>query len=300
MVRDVYGYDPGGRPASAATPEGSERTLVKLDWNAGEAHRASWTYQRSRETGTSVAADRLASAWIDVPVDLSAYTVQLFSDWNDRASTTLRANLKTFERGQNCRAQGVGALEFDNLDADSLAGTALDGLLTGRAWTWSPAATGSGTPTPTTTGACRLFGALDYLLGDHVLRVGGEYESFDLFNLFLPSSNGRFVFRDFAAITSRTARVDYVNVPSNDVHDGAAAWDYGKTSLFVQDTWQVRPNLQLTAGFATSASAQDDPPAFNRPSRRHLRNPDRPGPRRPLSRDAPAELPLDRACRARS
>ncbi len=264
VVRDVYGFDPGGRPASAATPEGSERTLVKLDWNAGEAHRASWTYQRSRETGTSVAADRLASAWIDVPVDLSAYTVQLFSDWTDRASTTLRANLKTFERGQNCRAQGVAALEFDNLDADSLAGTPLDGLLTGDV--------------DLVAGCDRfrhanayddrrlqLFGALDYLLGDHVLRVGGEYESFDLFNLFMPSSNGRFVFRDFAAIASRTARVDYVNVPSNDVHDGAAAWDYGKTSLFVQDTWQVRPNLQLTAGFRYERFSQDDPPALNRP-----------------------------------
>ena len=62
VVRDVYGYDPGGRPASASTPEQSERTLVKFDWNAGDAHRASFTYQRSLETGTSVGADRFASA----------------------------------------------------------------------------------------------------------------------------------------------------------------------------------------------------------------------------------------------
>ena len=264
VVRDVYGYDPGGRPASAATPETSERTLVKLDWNAGDAHRASWTYQRSRETGTSVAADRLASAWIGVPVDLTAYTVQLFSDWNDRASTTLRANLKTFERGQNCRAQGVGALEFDNLDAASLVGTPLEGLLTG-AVDLIAGCDRFRHANAYDDRRLQLFGALDYLIGDHVVRIGGEYESFDLFNLFLPSSNGRFVFSDFAAITSRTARVDYVNVPSNDVDDGAAAWDYGKTALFVQDTWQVRPDLQITAGLRYERFSQDDPPAFNQP-----------------------------------
>ena len=262
FVQDVYGYDPGGRPASAATPEGSKRTLVKFDWNAGLAHRASLTYQRSRETGTSVAAERLTSAWIDIPVDLTAYTAQLFSDWNDRASTTLRANLKAFTRGQNCRAQGVGALEFDNLDAAGVAGSPLEGLITGSA--------------DVIAGCDRFrhanaydderlqfYAALDYLVGDHILRVGGEHESFDLFNLFMPSSNGRFVFRDFDAITSRTARVDYVNVPSNDVAEGAAAWSYGKTTLFVQDTWQARPHLELTAGVRYERFTQDDLPPFN-------------------------------------
>ena len=263
VVRDIYGYDPGGRPASAATPEGSKRSLLKFDWNAGAAHRASFTYQRSRETGTSVAADRLTSAWIDIPVDLTGYTVQLFSDWTDRASTTLRANLKAFSRSQDCRARGVGALEFDNLDAAGVVGTPLEGLITDSV--------------DVVAGCDRfrhanvydderlqLHGALDYVLGDHILRIGGEHESFDLFNLFMPSSNGRFVFSDFAAITSRTARVDYVNVPSNDIADGAAAWGYGKTTFFAQDTWQLRPNLELTAGLRYERFTQDEPPTFSR------------------------------------
>ena len=263
VVRDTYGYDPAGRPASATTPEASERTLVKFDWNVAQAHRASFTYQRTREAGISVAADRLASAWIDIPLDLTAYAFRAFSDWTDRASTTLRASFKTFTRDQNCRAQGVGALEFDNLDAANVAGTPLDGLITGHV--------------DVIAGCDRfrhankyddrrvqLYGALDYLIGDHVVRVGGEYESFDLFNLFMPSSNGRFVFNDFAAITNRTARVDYVNVPSNEAADGAAAWTYGKTTLFVQDVWQVRPSLEITAGLRFERFIQDEPPPFSR------------------------------------
>ena len=264
VVMDVYGYDPGGRPASASLPEASERTLVKLDWNANDAHRVSFTYQSSQETGTSAGADRLASAWIDIPVDLTAVTVQVFSDWSDRASTTLRANRKEFTRGQNCRAQGVGALEFDGLDAAGVAGTALDGLLTGSI--------------DLIAGCDRfrhanaydderlqIFGTFDYLLGDHILRVGTEHETFELFNLFVPSSNGRFVFRDFAAIVDRTARVDYVNAPSNNADDAAAAWGYSRTTFFVQDTWQPRPHLELTAGLRYERYAQDDRPAFSQP-----------------------------------
>ncbi len=262
VIRDVYGYDPGGRPAAAATPEGSERTLVKLDWNAGERHRASFTYQRSQETGTSTAADRLVSAWIDVPVDLAAYTTQLFSDWSERASTTLRANLKRFSRGQNCRAQGVGALEFDGIAADDLVGTPLAGLLTGEV--------------DIVAGCDRfrhanaydderlqLYGAFDYLAGDHILRVGAELESFDLYNLFVPGSNGRFVFADYAAIVARTARVDYVNVPSNNAADGAVAWGYRRATLFAQDTWQLQGELELTAGVRLERFSQDDRPVFS-------------------------------------
>ena len=262
LVRDVYGYDPGGRPSSAATPTTSKRTLVKLDWNVDEGHRASFTYQRSRESETSAAADRFESAWIDIPVDLAAFTVQLFSDWSDVVSTTVRVNRKAFERGQNCRAPGVGALEFD-LDADDVAGTPLAGLLSGNvdlvagcdrfrhANVYEDA-------------RLQVYGALDLLAGDHILRIGAEYESFDLFNLFMPGSNGRFVFSDYHAIVDRTARVDYVNVPSNVAADGAADWGYGRTALFVQDTWQVARQIEVTAGLRYERFAQGDRPALSR------------------------------------
>ena len=193
-------------------------------------------------------------------MELTAYTVQLFSDWDDRVSTTLRGNLKTFTRGQNCRAPGIGALEFDNLDAADVTGTPLDGLLTGSV--------------DLVAGCDRfrhanaydderlqLYGALDYLAGDHILRVGGERESFDLFNLFVPGSNGRFVFADFPGIVDRRARVDYVNVASNDAADGAAAWGYSRATMFVQDTWQAGPHLELTAGLRYERYAQDERPA---------------------------------------
>ena len=264
VVMDVYGYDPGGRPASASLPEASERTLVKLDWNASDAHRVSFTYQSSQETGTSAGADRLASAWIDIPVDLTAVTLQLFSDWSDRASTTLRANRKEFMRGQNCRAQGVGALEFDNVDADGVAGTPLEGLITGSV-DLIAGCDRFRHANAYNDERLQLYGAFDYLVGDHIVRIGLEHETFDLFNVFVPSSNGRFVFRDFAAVVGRTARVDYVNAASNNADDAAAAWGYSRTTFFAQDTWQPLGHLELTAGLRYERYAQDDRPAFSQP-----------------------------------
>ena len=261
VVRDVYGYDPGGRPSSAATPTTSKRTLVKLDWNAGEAHRASFTYQRSRERETSAGAEVFESAWIDIPVDLTAVTVQLFSDWSDRLSTTVRVNRKAFDRGQNCRAPGVGALEFD-LDADSVAETPLAGLLT-RSVDLVAGCDRFRHANAYEDTRLQLYGALDYLAGDHILRLGAAHETFDLFNLFMPGSNGRFVFRDFDNIVDRTARVDYVNVPSNVAADGAADWGYGRSALFLEDAWQVTRHFELTAGLRYERLTQEDRPAFS-------------------------------------
>jgi outer membrane receptor for ferrienterochelin and colicin len=264
VIQNTYGYDPGTRPTTAALPVTSERALVKLDWNINDDHRASFTWQDTKEGGTSVSATNFESAWYDIPVDLRAYTFQLFSDWSPNFSSTFRANYKEFERGQDCRAgAGVGELEFDLNPANGgLAGTPLDGLLTQRR---------------TIVGGCdrfrhanvfnddrlQLFWSGNYYAGDHVITFGAEYEEFDLFNLFVSSSRGRYRFNSFDQIINRTGRVEYANALSNDVNDAAAAWGYEKFSYFVQDVWTVTPNFEVSLGFRYEEFKQDDRPAFN-------------------------------------
>ena len=261
VLQTAYGYDPLGRP-DTSTPTRSERMLFKADWNLSNAHRLSFTWQSSEETDTRVQASSFESAWYDVPVDLDAYTLQAYSDWTDRASTSFRVNHKTFVRGQQCRAGGgVGALEFD-LRPEQLAGTPLDGLLTERV---------------TLTAGCdrfrhaneydderlQIYADLDYILGDHIIKVGIEIEQFDLYNLFVPGSRGRFVFDGFDALVNGVARVDYINATSNNPSDGAATWGYGKRAAFVQDAWAVTPDLELTAGLRYERFVQSDAPAYS-------------------------------------
>lgn len=261
VLRDTYGYDPMGRP-NANTPTRSERALAKLDWNLSDAHRLAFTWQSSEEIDTRVLASGFESAWYDVPVDLDAVSVQAYSDWTDRLATGLRVNRKTFRRGQLCRAgPDVGALELD-LRPEQLDGTALDGLLTERI---------------TLTAGCdrfrhaneydderlQLYADVDYFLGEHIVKAGFEAERFELYNLFVPGSRGRYVFDGLDAIRNGVARVDYVNAMSNDPRDAAAAWGYRKRAFFVQDTWAATADLEVTAGLRYERFAQDDAPAYS-------------------------------------
>ena len=263
VIHDTYGFDPGGRPSVAATPVTTDRVLAKLDWNLTDTQRLSLTYQQTEESDTSSGADDFESAWIDFPIELTSVTGQLFSDWTDRFSSTVRMNVKDFARGQNCRAgPGVGHLELNNISADDVAGTALDGLITDEVDLLAGCDRFRHANDYSDTRS-QFFVSGDYLLDRHVLKGGFEHERFDLFNLFVPASAGRFVFNGFDDIVNRTARIDYVNVPSNVAADGAAAWEYTKNTLFIQDTWQVHDLAEVTFGVRYEMFSQSDRPAFS-------------------------------------
>ncbi len=261
LVQNELGFNMGGRPTSVSNPVTSERLLGRLDWNINQDHRASFTYQSTKEAGTSTSGTGFVSSWYDIPVDVTAYTGQVFSDWNANLSTTFRVNYTEFVRGQNCRAgAGQPHLEF-RLSAADVAGTVLDGLLTNTSET-------------TFIGGCdrfrhaneyddtrlTLFGSADYSAGNHVLTLGGEYEQFELRNVFIASSNGRFIFNNVQDIINGTARIEYVNVPSNNASTGAAEWGVDRFTIFGQDTWQVLPELELQGGFRWEFFSQDDTP----------------------------------------
>ncbi len=265
VIIDEYDFDPGSRPSVASTPVTTERVLVKLDWNVTDVQRLSMTYQNTQEGDTGAGAEDFESAWIDFPIELTSVTAQLFSDWSDRLSTTVRFNVKDFSRGQNCRAgSGVGHLELNSIHADDLAGTSLEGLLTGEVDLLAGCDRFRHANDYSDTRS-QFFVSADYLLDRHILKVGFEHERFDLFNLFVPASSGRFVFDGFEDLVNRTARVDYVNVPSNNAIDGAAAWEYSKNTFFLQDTWQVSDMFEVTLGARFERLAQTDQPAFSNP-----------------------------------
>lgn len=263
VIIDTYGFDPGTRPSIAATPVTTDRLLTKLDWNVTDTQRVSLTYQRTEEGNTSSGADDFESAWIDFPVELTSVTAQVFSDWNDRFSTTARMNIKDFARGQNCRAgPGVGHLELNNISAEDVVGTPLEGLITDEVDLLAGCDRFRHANDYSDTRS-QFFISGDYLLDRHILKVGYEHERFDLFNLFVPASAGRFVFNNYDALVNRMARIDYVNVPSNVAAEGAAAWEYSKNTLFAQDTWQVHDMVEITFGVRYELFQQSDRPAFS-------------------------------------
>lgn len=264
FVLDNTGYDMGGRPTVVSSPVTSERFIGKLDWNINDDHRASFTYQSTEENGASIDRQEFATAAYDIPVELTSYSGSVFSDWTPNFSTTVRATFKEFSRGQNCRAgSDAPHLEF-RLTPSDLTGTALDGLL-------------SQGGEETFVGGCdrfrhanvfnderlQLFAEGNYILGDHLITFGGEYEDYSLFNLFVPSSNGRFIYRSLDEIANNTPQIDYINANTNDANDAASSWGLEKFTAFIQDTWQVRDDLELGFGLRYEYYQQDDTPPLD-------------------------------------
>lgn len=256
------GFDAGGRPTSTATPETSKRWIGKIDWNINEDHRLEATYQRTRETGTAVSATSFVSAWYDIPQDLDVYSGAVYSDWTDNFSTQLRVGYKDYVKGQVCRAPSdFGEIQMRFTAAD--LGAAYDGLVD------------PGMSERTFVAGCdrfrhgnsfddsrlQIFASGDYEWADHVSTFGGEYERYDLNNLFLSDSNGTFVYDDVSELlTGDGVTVTYRNVITNNKDDAMASWGYGKMSLFVQDEWQALPNLTLNAGVRYERYFQSDTP----------------------------------------
>lgn len=266
MVQDTYGIDMLGRPTQTAVPEETERWFLRLDWNINDDHRLQVNYQRTEDAGVSgIGSTNFVSAWYDTPTLLENYTAQLFSDWTPNLSTELRASYIDYVRGQNCRAPSdVGMLEF-RLTPANVAGTPLAGLI--------------GTNTNFTGGCDRfrhaneyedtrlqLFAKADYTWNDFIFSVGGEYETLDLYNMFVERSRGRFIFQGNTAgqdILNQNARIEYRNVPSNVARDGAADWGYSRWVGFAQTRWQALPNLEVTAGLRYERISTDDQPTFD-------------------------------------
>ena len=268
LIQDALGFDPGTRPQVANVPETSERTLVKLDWNINLDHRASFTYQKTEEGDVSIAADEFESAWYDAPLDIDAYTVQLFSDWTPRLSTNLRVNYTEFVRGQNCRAGndiGQISLDFEDEFPGSVAGSPLEGLLT-EGTDFVAGCDNFRHANAFEDERLEIFASGEYFLGDHVITFGTEIDQYELFNLFVPFSNGDFIFETVDQLVNATPLgVFYVNVPSNNAQDGAAEWGYDRISLFVQDRWSITPDFELNYGIRYEVFSQDDEPVFSQP-----------------------------------
>lgn len=275
ILRTTYNsqYPAGGIPLTK--PITDEKYTARIDWNITDHHRANFTYRKSesgliQRTNISATSAGLDSQWYLTGEDDETYSFQLNSDWTDLFSTEFRISQRDYVRLQEPPAgQNFSDVQVCN-SATALNVTGVDPQLSCN--------TAAGqTISITRFGADQFRHANflntknmqaqfsgEYIWGDHTLKAGVQYQLQDVFNLFVPSSDGVYYFDSIADFRAgRANRLIYQNHPSGDANRAAADFEYSILTAFVQDTWDVSDTLQLQYGLRWDSYTVDDKPALN-------------------------------------
>jgi len=105
---------------------------------------------------------------------------------------------------------------------------------------------------------------LQIFKGNHTFTAGFSYENYQSENIFFPGKQSAYVYNSLAdfykdadnflangnkvasGVTQRRFQVRWNNIPGSDKPVQPLEVNYG--GVFIQDEWQARPNLKLTAG----------------------------------------------------
>ena len=260
IANRVYGVADIGEFDSQPQLE-DEKYIVKLDWNINDEHRANFVYMfnegnNTRNTSSNSRELRLDTHWYNKFEELNNYSAKLYSDWTDEFSTEISVTQKSVKTGQVSLKQGLGLgdVTISNIDTDN------DGASGSIAF-------GSD--------AFRHSNSLDndllilkfdgsYLLDEHELDFGIDYQVLDVENQFLPNSRGTVSFNSLEDFENRqVSRYTYENGVGNDPLAVAAAFQRTDLALYVNDTWDATDELTLSFGLRYERLSSDDSPRFN-------------------------------------
>ncbi|MDX2236423.1 MAG: carboxypeptidase regulatory-like domain-containing protein [Hyphomonadaceae bacterium] len=264
---NTYG---GSRPLGGITntkPIYDEKYTARVDWNINEDHRAFATYrysesgivQRTNLTQTSAGLD---SQWYLTGEEDQTFAFQVNSDWSPNFSTEARYSQRDYTRLQEPpNGQNFADIQVCTSPTPTTGGSfnACDSIGVVR---FGPDLNRHANFLQTQTQQAAFSG--EYVWGDHLFKAGLQWQRTDVFNIFLPNSDGTYYFDSTADfLAGRANQYQYRNALTNNPNDAAAVFDYNIWTAFVQDQWDITPDLTLTAGIRYDAYAGDDKPKLN-------------------------------------
>lgn len=263
ISRDVYGYDPGGQPASL--PVEDEKLLLKLSAEITDQHRAALTY--TYNDGYTIAESddddnelEFSNHFYERGAELDSYVGQLFSDWTPNFSTEIRISYLELQN----RQISLGGTEFGEVQITTENDPDMDGNPSIATVYLGADDSRHSNQLGYENWSYKLKGT--YSTGRHLFTAGYEREDLEVFNLFIQESQGEFRFdsvADFAAGTP--SRVIYENAaPSNVPDDAAAQFEYSINSLYFQDEiYFDEVDLTIIAGVRYDWYESSDEPREN-------------------------------------
>ncbi|MGI8561467.1 MAG: TonB-dependent receptor [Luteimonas sp.] len=246
-----FGLEAGQLAAGGGTRTTSENGLLKVDWNLSDDHRALFRVNRTEQDdailpGFGTRFFSLSSYWYNQQKEFTNYVAELFSDWSTNFSTEASVAYRDYTSAPRLFAQQP-QVQVDFGNQNLRFGT-------------EQFRHANQLDTETLTG----FFAGNYYWGDHVLKAGVDYERNDIFNLFVESFFGNYRFSSLANFQNGVYSNYALRIPtSGNLIDAAAQAEFANVGLFVQDTWNITPNLTLQAGLRYDTLDVSNRPLFN-------------------------------------
>lgn len=266
-------------------PITDEKYTARLDWNITDDHVASYTTRQSestliQRTNINGGSAGLDSQWYLTGEDDQTQSLQINSDWTDALSTELRVSMRDYTRlqappaGQNFADISVCAVPVANTGGAN----PLQNCRTAGAGTQSVANVRFGPDQfrhanflETANRQVQFSG--EYQAGAHLFKAGVQWQNNDVFNIFLPNSDGTYYFDsidDFSGASQGTlgttayaSQLIYRNAISGNPNDAAGVFDYDIYTLLAQDSWDVTDRLTLNIGLRYDSYGVNALPANN-------------------------------------
>jgi hypothetical protein len=233
-----------------------KRYLMKLDWNIADNHRASLSYQRTKETqpivqGNSSSSIGLTSYWYTKNSDTKNTVLQVFDDWTSNFSTETKIGYSQFSQVRTVDTQqpqifvnlgAGGKAPYVDLGEDQYSHYNVLDIKTWKA----------------------LFAGTLYL-DEHTIKGGVDFQQNKIYNLFGRTQFGAYTFwgiDNFEKGIYNSYNI-YQPAAGYTLADVAAAWTLRQYGFFLQDTWQPTSNLSVQYGVRVNLNKTGDKPVYN-------------------------------------
>ncbi|MDO9074549.1 MAG: TonB-dependent receptor [Rubrivivax sp.] len=198
IAKNTWGFDAGSSTVPDGLKVSVKDTLLKLDWNIDDNHRANLRYTKTEQTepnivGFSATGLSLSSWWYNQDKSIESVVGQWFADWTPAFSTEIKVSKRDYESVPTAvngtRLPAIGLRFSGALPAGAPAGVSANDRFLNLGTELSRHFNVLETKTTD------IYAGGTWNLGSHELKFGADYADNKVYNAFAQNTNGNYGFR---------------------------------------------------------------------------------------------------------